>query len=202
MSPCLPRPCCRISTASLCRYYNCFSQWHIYQAIASSSAQANWATRPNPFKMLHTAETFLPPVINSTTGTEQTFVYMPQGHQVPPKSPRYGRWEITDLLVKQHPPLFHAATDIHSSVRAFSSMPNLRHHRINCEGQIPSHRYRRSIVEYALISLRMAVEQAPLRLLDRLSLLSIHPAAVLYLQPNLGFGVSSAPVSVGPEYTI
>lgn len=144
------------------------------------------------FKMSHTPETFLPPVINSTTGKEQNFVYMPPSREMAPKIPRYGTWEMTDLLVKQYPPLFHAATDVHAFVRALSSMPNLQHLRINCEGQPPSHRYRRSIVDYALISLRMAVEQAPLSRLDRLSLISIHPAAVLYLQPTMGFGASPA----------
>ena len=72
-------------------------------------------------------------------------------------------------------------------------MKNLRHLRIGCEGQHPSHRYRRGVVDYALISLRIAIERAPLKSLESLSLLSIHPAAVLYLQPNLGYGTS--PVS-------
>lgn len=34
------------------------------------------------------------------------------------------------------------------------------------------------------------LEQAPLRYLDSMSLLSTHPAAVFYPQPNLGFGPS------------
>lgn len=110
------------------------------------------------FKIPHTAETFLPPIIDLATGTEQTFVYMPQRHQTFPESPKYGNWQMTDLLVKQYPPLFHAATDVPSFVCAFSTMTNLRHLKINCEGQHPSHRYRRSVVDYALISLRIAVE--------------------------------------------
>ncbi|CEO59791.1 hypothetical protein PMG11_04447 [Penicillium brasilianum] len=144
------------------------------------------------FAIAHTTETFLPPIIDADTGKEQTFVYMPQHRQGSPKSPKYGTWEMTDLLVKQYPPLFHAATDIPSFVRVLSSMKNLRHLRITCEGQPPSHRYRRSVVDYALISLRIAVEQASLRFLNSLSLISVHPAAVLYLQPNLGFGASPA----------
>lgn len=146
------------------------------------------------FAIAHTAETFLPPVIDAGTGKEQTFVYTPQQQQQqgPPRSPKYGTWEMTDLLVKQYPPLFHAATDVPSFVRVLSLMKNLRHLRITCEGQPPSHRYRRSVVDYALISLRIAVEQVLLRCLDSLSLLPVHPAAVLYLQPNLGFGASPA----------
>lgn len=142
------------------------------------------------FKIPHTAETFLPPVIDLVTGTEQTFVYMPQHRRGASQSLRYGSPEITNLLVKQYPPLFHAATDIPSFVHVLSLMKNLRHLRITCEGQPGSHRYRRSVVDYALISLRMAVELAPLKCLASLSLLSVHPAAVLYLQPNLAFGAS------------
>ncbi|KAJ5391186.1 hypothetical protein N7509_006676 [Penicillium cosmopolitanum] len=97
--------------------------------------------------MPHSPETFLPPVINSTTGKKQTFLYAPQSHKMASKIPRYGTWEMTDLFVKQYPPLFHAATDVRAFVRALSSMPNLRHLRINCEGQPRSHRYRRSIVD-------------------------------------------------------
>jgi hypothetical protein len=99
---------------------------------------------------------------------------------------------MTDLLIKQYPPLFHAATDVPSFIRVLSLLHNLRHLRVTCEGQPPSHRYRRSVVDYALISLRIAVEQVPLKCFDSLSLLSVHPAVVLYLQPNLGFGASPA----------
>lgn len=144
------------------------------------------------FAIAHTAETFLPPVIDADTGREQTFVYTPQHQQGSPRSPKYGTWKMTDLLVKQYPPLFHAATDVPSFIRVLSLLRNLHHLRVTCEGQLPSHRYRRSVVDYALISLRIAVEQVSLKLLNSLSLLSVHPAAVLYLQPNLGFGASPA----------
>lgn len=99
---------------------------------------------------------------------------------------------MTDPLVKQYPPLFHAATDVPSFIRVLSLLHNLRHLRVTCEGQPPSHRYRRSVVDYALISLRIAVEQVSPKCFDSLSLLSVHPAAVLYLQPSLGFGASPA----------
>ncbi|KAL2009711.1 hypothetical protein VTN00DRAFT_5518 [Thermoascus crustaceus] len=149
------------------------------------------------FKIPHSSETFLPPLLDPITGEEQTFVYIPQVY--PPSTPcsrfsipRYGSWEITDLLVKQYPPLFHAATNIPSFICAFNSMSSLRHLKIVCEGQSPGHRYRRSVVDYALISLRVAVEHAPLTSLDTLSLLPIHPSALLYLRPSMGFGTSPA----------
>lgn len=147
------------------------------------------------FSIPHSPETFLPPLLDPLTGEEQTFVYTPQVY--PPDSPslrlsvpKYGSWEMTDLLVKQYPPLFHAATNIPSFVRALSTMSSLSHLKISCEGQAAGHRYRRSVVDYTLISLRVAIEQAPLKRLETLSLLSIHPGALLYLRPNIGFGAS------------
>ncbi|KAL1962168.1 hypothetical protein VTN77DRAFT_514 [Rasamsonia byssochlamydoides] len=149
------------------------------------------------FKMPHSHETFLPPLLDPVTGEEQTFVYSPQVHVSSTlasrwSKPKYGSWEMTDLLVKQYPPLFHAATNVPSFVRAFSCMPSLRHLMVSCDGQSPDHRYRRSVVDYALISLRVAVEQAPLKSLETLSLLPIHPGGILYLRPMMGFGASPA----------
>lgn len=149
------------------------------------------------FKIPHSQETFLPPLLDPVTGAEQTYVYEPQVHS--PRTgiarlsvPKYGSWEMTDMLVKQYPPLFHAATNIPSFIHAFTVMYNLEELKITCEGQAPAHRYRRSVVDYALISLRVAVEQAPLKSLQTLSLLPIHPGALLYLRPNMGFGASPA----------
>ncbi|KAL8982633.1 MAG: hypothetical protein Q9177_005213, partial [Variospora cf. flavescens] len=44
------------------------------------------------------------------------------------------------------------------------------------------------IVDYVLISIRIAVERSNLASLDTLSLVSIHPGATLYLNPVMGFG--------------
>ncbi|KKZ63231.1 hypothetical protein EMCG_02436 [[Emmonsia] crescens] len=147
------------------------------------------------FKMPHSPETFLPPLLDPITGEEQTFIYEPQVYASCPAAsrlslPRYGTWEMTELLTKQYPPLFHAVTNVPSFIRAFKAMPSLRHIKVSCGGQVAGHRYRRSVVDYALISLRIAIEQASLKSLDTLSLLPIHPGAVLYLRPNMGFGAS------------
>ncbi|KAJ9668504.1 hypothetical protein H2201_001552 [Coniosporium apollinis] len=147
------------------------------------------------FNMPHTPETFLPPLVDPMTGAEHAFVYEPQVHKPPTligkvKEPKYGSWETTDLLIKQYPPLFHAATNIPSFIQAFSLLPCLTHLKISCPGQEASQRYRRSAIDYALISLRIAIEQAPLEVLNTISLLPIHPGALLYLQPLFGFGGS------------
>jgi hypothetical protein len=67
-------------------------------------------------------------------------------------------------------------------------MPNLRHLSISCPGQDPAQRYRRNIVDYALISLRIAIERSPLARLEKLSLSHIHPAGVQYLRHTSGYG--------------
>lgn len=145
------------------------------------------------FLMPHTAETFLPPLIDPINGEPKVFVYEPQlcsgpSAQNPHPSPKYGSWEMTDLLAKQYGPLFHAATNIPAFIRAFTAMPSITHLKISCPGQEPSQRYRRSAVDHALISLRMAVERAPLKSLSALSLMPIHPGGLLYLRSSMGIG--------------
>ncbi|KAI9887309.1 MAG: hypothetical protein M1823_000903 [Watsoniomyces obsoletus] len=157
------------------------------------------------FRMPHTAETFLPPLLDPVTGAERQFVYQPQtgggsggGSGTSPTStarpalpgPKYGSWEMTDILTKQYGPLFHAATNVPAFIRAFTAMPGIEHIEISCPNQEPSQRYRRSVVDYALISLRMAVERAPLTSLSELSLRPMHAGGLLYLQSHMGFGAS------------
>ena len=141
------------------------------------------------FNMPHGPESFLPPLLDRMTGEEQTFIYEPHMEVTSRLSvPKYGSWEMTDLLVKQYPPLFHAAANVPSFTRAFSALKSLKHLKISCPGQDAAQRYRRSIVDYALISLRIAVERSGLTTLDTLSLLSVHPGALLYLNPITGLG--------------
>lgn len=151
------------------------------------------------FTIPHGPETFLPPLLDPLTGEETGFIYEPYITSTKDSTsrlsvPTYGSWEITDLLVKQYPPLFHAAANVPSFIRALSAVPNLTHLKVSSPGQEPSQRYRRSIVDYALISLRIAVERSKLTALKTLSLLSIHPSAVFYLNPLMGFGASPSSV--------
>ncbi|KAL9125720.1 MAG: hypothetical protein Q9217_005122 [Psora testacea] len=146
------------------------------------------------FNMPHNSETFLAPLVDPVTGEEVTFAYEPYTRMAKDSTsrssiPSYGSWEMTDLLVKQYPPLFHSATNVPAFLRVFSSLRGLRHLKISCLGQEPDHRYRRSIVDYSLISVRIAVERSKLLSLDTLSLLDVHPSAALYLNPAMGFGV-------------
>jgi hypothetical protein len=150
------------------------------------------------FHMPHSPDTLLPPIIDPTTGEEKKFNYEPQiqNPQIGPakdKTPKYGSWEMQNLLIKQYPPLFHAATNVPAFVAAFSELINLTHLKISCPGFHTAPRNSRSAVDYALISLRIAVERAPLFALSSLSLHPIHPGGLLYLHPMHGFG--STPTS-------
>jgi hypothetical protein len=145
------------------------------------------------FHMPHSPETFLPPIVDPVTGEEKKFNYEPQVQNpqngpAKDKTPKYGSWEMQDLLVKQYPPLFHAATNVPAFVAAFSELINLTHLKISCPGFNTAPRNCRSAVDYALISLRIAIERAPLYSLSCLSLHPIHPGGLLYLHPMHGFG--------------
>lgn len=142
------------------------------------------------FNMAHSQETFLPPLVEPETGAELSFTYTPQLQDHSSKRPKYGDAGTTDILSHQYPALFHAATNVPAFIRAFSAFINLQHLAISCPGFESSLRYRRSIVDYGLISLRIAIEKNSLNALDTLTLSPIHPGGLLSLAPVLGFGAS------------
>jgi hypothetical protein len=147
------------------------------------------------FNMPHTPDTFLPPLIDPISGIEQKFCYEPSLETSRPSSsssrlsaPKYGSWDMNDLLIKQYPPLFHAATNIPSFVRAIAAMPSLRHLRVSCPGQDSNQRYRKSIVDYSLISMRIALEHVCPNGLQSIFLQDIHPSALQNLCPAMSIG--------------
>ncbi|TKA35096.1 hypothetical protein B0A54_14605 [Friedmanniomyces endolithicus] len=141
------------------------------------------------FNVPHTHETFLPPLVEPDTGEELSFTYTPQ---VTPSAgrPKYGDVGTTEILTRQYPALFHAATNVPAFVRAFSAFINLQHLQVCCLGYDESTRNRRSIVDFALISLRIAAERNCLNALDSLTLSPIHPGALQYLSPLMGYGAT------------
>jgi len=145
------------------------------------------------FNMPHSDETFLPPLLEPFSGDEVEFVYTPSCQTAKTPGPRvsnttYGSFEITDLLVKQYPPLFHAAANVASFVRAFANLTGLRELTIACSEQGSALGSARSIVDHALISLRIAIERNPLKHLRDITLSPIHLSAMQYLNPIMGPG--------------
>jgi hypothetical protein len=142
------------------------------------------------FTLPHSKKTFLPPLVDPQTGEEVNFTYNPKVEERTSTAPNYGDAWTTDLLTRQYPPLFHAATNVNAFVRAFALMPNIKHLRVKCPGYDTAHRYRRSVIDYALISLRIAIEQNDFSALRSLTIAPIHPGGLMYLSPLIGFGAS------------
>ncbi|KAL2190663.1 hypothetical protein L209DRAFT_4596 [Thermothelomyces heterothallicus CBS 203.75] len=141
------------------------------------------------FYFPHSNATFLPPLIHPQTGQEICFLYNPHtSAESGLTRPTYGSSELGEILTQQYPPLFHAATHVPSFINAMKHMTNMRHLTIKTPGQNPSERYRRDIVDYALISLRISLERAPLTKLSKLTLSGVHPSAFNYLRHAPGFG--------------
>ncbi|KAK0902344.1 hypothetical protein LTR57_019706 [Friedmanniomyces endolithicus] len=119
------------------------------------------------FNVPHTQETFLPPLVEPDTGEELSFTYTPQ---VMPSAgrPKYGDVGTTEILTRQYPALFHAATNVPASygLSPHSSTSNIS----------------RSAV--------LAVERNCLNALDSLTLSPIHPGALQYLSPLMGYGAT------------
>jgi hypothetical protein len=141
------------------------------------------------FKVPHTPETLLPPLIHPETGEELNFTYKPQT-EAGPSQAKYDDEDITELLAYQYTPLFHAATNVPAFIRGLSSFPGLTHLEISCPGAISSSHSRRSTVDYALISLRIAIERNHFNALDTLTLSPIHPTGLLALSPLTSCGAS------------
>ncbi|CAJ0539537.1 Ff.00g071020.m01.CDS01 [Fusarium sp. VM40] len=141
------------------------------------------------FYFPHSDATFLPPLVHPVSGNEICFLYTPHTSMGSVLSrPKYANAELGDILTQQYPPLFHAATNVPSFINAMRNFTNMRHLTIRCPGQDPRERYRRDTVDYALISLRISLERAPLEKLHKLSLSQLHPAAFNYLRHVNGFG--------------
>ncbi|KAJ4405043.1 hypothetical protein N0V82_010387, partial [Gnomoniopsis sp. IMI 355080] len=169
---------------------NSFTRPYKVEALARIGHHVEHLT----FYMPHGDSTFLPPLIHPATGAEISYLYTPHTSMASTLTrPKYGNSELGDILTQQYPPLFHASTNVPSFINAVKHLPNLRHLTIKTPGQNPAERYRRDIVDYALMSLRIAIERSPyLTKLCKLSLHQVHPAAFLYLkfQDGPGFGCS------------
>ncbi|KAL1861421.1 hypothetical protein VTK73DRAFT_7123 [Phialemonium thermophilum] len=183
--------CCNLVTRSLFkRTYltftpNTFTKPSRIQALSRVGHHIEHLT----FHFAHSDATFLPPLIHPVTGCEITFLYTPHTSMASVLTrPKYGNSCLGDILTQQYPPLFHAATNVPSFINAMKHLPNLRHLTIKTPGQDPKERYRRDIVDYALISLRISLERTNLPKLTKLSFSAVHPSAFNYLRPVPGFG--------------
>ncbi|KAK2056344.1 hypothetical protein LY76DRAFT_156259 [Colletotrichum caudatum] len=183
--------CCNIATKPLFKRIrvtfsaNTFTKQSRIQALARVGHHVEHLH----FHFAHSDATFLPPLVHPATGREICFLYTPHTSMASVLArPKYANTELGEILTQQYPPLFHAATNVPSFINAMRYLVNIRHLTIRCPGQDPQERYRRDIVDYAIMSLRIAVERAPLERLEKLSLSGMHPSAFNYLRHVPGFG--------------
>ncbi|KAG8630677.1 hypothetical protein KVT40_002296 [Elsinoe batatas] len=139
----------------------------------------------------YTFEHVLPPLIDTETGEEKNFTYTPvrptasASSQSKVMEPKYGDWETTDLLVRQYPPLFHAAANSVSFVQAMSALSNMTHLVVQGESDgFHARSHHRNVSDFALVSLRAALESAPIQTLSRVSLSDLPTSAMKYLKPT------------------
>lgn len=164
---------------------NTFTKQSRIQALSTIGHHIEHLT----FYFPHSDATFLPPLIHPETGREISFLYTPHTSMASVLArPKFANSELGEILTQQYPPLFHAASNVPSFINAMRHVPNIRHMTIKTPGQDPKERYRRDIVDYALISLRISLERASLPKLMKLSLSSVHPSAFTYLRSIPGFG--------------
>lgn len=139
------------------------------------------------FYFPHSDATFLPPLVHPDTGREISFLYKPHTSMASVlERPKFATSGLGEILTLQYPPLFHAASNVPSFINAMRHLHKLRHLTIRTPGQDPKERYRRDIVDYALVSLRIAVERSPLNRLSKLTLSPVHPSAFIYLRHTPG----------------
>ena len=148
------------------------------------------------FSIPHNTESSLPPLIHPETGEEVNFTYTPQTYAPNTHQAKYGDEDITELLAHQYPPLFHAATNVPAFIRALSCFVHLKHLEVSCPGSeaYSVHQSRRSTVDFALISIRIAIEKNCMNALDTLTLSPIHPEGLFSLSPLSSCGTTPASV--------
>ncbi|GAB7343455.1 hypothetical protein MBLNU457_1478t2 [Dothideomycetes sp. NU457] len=132
----------------------------------------------------------LPPLIDPWTGVENPVVYTPQSNtddvaDSKLRRTKYGDSQTTDLLIRQYPPLFHAATNAAAFRQLLSSLTSLTH--LTLSG--PDNDYiarsdHRNISDYALVSLRAALEQVHMPYLTRLSMNNLYIGALEHVKPT------------------
>ncbi|KAM0281596.1 hypothetical protein ACHAQH_003465 [Verticillium albo-atrum] len=190
--------CCNITTKRLFKRIhvtftpNTFTKQSRIHALSRIGHHVEHLT----FHFAHSPATFLPPLIHPLTGAEISFLYTPHTSMASVLArPKYANTELGEILTQQYPPLFHAATNVPSFINALAHVPNLRHLTLRTPGQDPRERYRRDAVDYALISLRIALERNPLTSLSQLSLAHLHPGALQYLRAAPAASLGALPSS-------
>ncbi|KAI6802209.1 hypothetical protein KC361_g1305 [Hortaea werneckii] len=168
----------------------------IKPAKTAALDRIGYHVRKLSFGFPQTAESSLPPLVDPTTGTEMGFTYIPRVERSNAQNPKYGDVATTEALTRQYPAIFHASTNASAFVRTLSALPHLEHLLIDCPGYGSRAKGARNTVDFALTSLRFAIEHVNCRTLQSLSLTSMVPNGLQYLMPHAGYGTTPASTRV------
>lgn len=134
----------------------------------------------------HTEATYMPPMLDPESRRLVTLIHEPYArHDGGQQGHIFRRKRIDALALHNYGIILMAAVNIHQFTQALSSMKNLKALIVSCPGTPMGDPGRRCIVDYALWSLRSAVERAGLQNLRRVSLDPIHLAGVQYFLPGV-----------------
>ncbi|KAF8454672.1 hypothetical protein BDZ91DRAFT_747296 [Kalaharituber pfeilii] len=137
------------------------------------------------FVFPHTEETYMPPMLDPRSRKLVNLVFKPHARLGKHKGgPIFGSKRMDDLVLQNYGILMIAAADIRSFTEALKMMPNITNLTVCCPGIPMGEPGRRCIIDYALWSLRVAIERSGLQGLRSLHLEPMHMTGLQYFLPG------------------
>lgn len=138
------------------------------------------------FVFTHAEETYMPSMLDPESRKLRSLVYEPFSRQGERRNKKntFGSKSIDSLALHNHGILLMAAMDVPQFTRALACMENLTSLIVSCPGTPMGEPGRRCVVDYALWSLRIAVERARLNTLRVVILDPVHLTGLQYLMPG------------------
>ncbi|KAI5797398.1 hypothetical protein DFH27DRAFT_612102 [Peziza echinospora] len=136
------------------------------------------------FIFSHTERTHMYPVLDPNTRKQISVTFDPSTNRETNKGSVFGDRQLDDLALQNYGIIIFAAIDHAAFTQAIKSMKKLVSIRISCPGYPMGQPGQRSIVDYALWSLRIALERARPEGLRKLILSPVHLSGIQYLLPG------------------
>ena len=137
------------------------------------------------FVFPHSEETYMPPMLDPETKELISLVYEPSIRNGDLKgASKFGNKMMDALALNNYGIILMSALDSHQFTKCFLSMKNLRTIIISCPGIPLGEPGRRCIVDFALLSLRTAIERSRPPRLRAIHFDPVHLSGVQHLLPG------------------
>lgn len=135
----------------------------------------------------HSEETYMPPMLDPKSRKSVSLLYEPSPRQGEkrPKRNTFGSKSIDSLALHNYGILLMAALDAPQFKRALACMVDIKTLIVSCPGAPMGEPGRRCVVDYALLSLRMAIERARPQKLRKIVLDPLHLTGLQYFLPGV-----------------